>query len=541
MLVPLEHVLLLAQILIGLRLIYSLKAWLGRLEQEAAARLGDYPSKPGSRQWVNGTINGAGGAADTESISIGDESARNDINELDMAGHPGPAHEWRTRPVMLRIASGVQEGQQVEFNHPDSVFDVETELFVGKMYFRLRGCANEPKDYFFGKQRRLSAVVQGRFKQPLVMGECYTGYEFMKPFQNVPAPFLIRAGLHFIRTLAPTLIEDILGEHPYFLNPLCQTIQVRPPRTRPACAERARGGARRESARAGGERRGVTQSAPRGLVGVAFWRGREAKSACGLLLAHPAICLPPPRACALRAQVLHVAEPGSEPPITEVLVENNAKLGGIFSERKVDRIKRKNYFAHESNGARARATPAADGVRVRAHRALRGTRRAARRRFSRAGAKHSFDPDLVYTMEFYEDKFDPAYFDLMLIGLRCAARRALAPPHCRAGRSALTRTACACAAPAAHHAASICTASSAASPCRSWGSTGARRTRATTSSTWRCGTSHSSARGHRSAPRRSCACELSRGVSLRRGSCGVPLRRSTRGSGTSLPRVAAAA
>ena len=44
---------------------------------------------------------------------------------------------------------------------------------------------------------------------------------------QVPAPFLIRTGLSFIRTLAPTLVEDILGDRPYFLNPLCQTIQVR--------------------------------------------------------------------------------------------------------------------------------------------------------------------------------------------------------------------------------------------------------------------------------------------------------------------------
>jgi hypothetical protein len=34
-----------------------------------------------------------------------------------------------------------------------------------------------------------------------------------------------------------------------------------------------------------------------------------------------------------------------------------------------------------------------------------------------------FDPAHVYTFEFYEDKFDPAYFDLMLIGLRCARAR----------------------------------------------------------------------------------------------------------------------
>jgi hypothetical protein len=178
---------------------------------------------------------------------------------------------------MLRIAAGKGAGKQVEFNTPTSPFPVETELFKGTVYFRLRGCAHEPKDYFFGKQRRLSAVVQGRFSKPLVMGECYTGYEFAQPFKNVPAPWLIRAGLSFIRTLAPTLVEDILGRRPYFLNPLCQTIQV-----------------------------------------------------------------------------LHICDPGDEPPITDVLYEQNAKLGGVFAEqRRSDRIKRKHYFASAANGARA--------------------------------------------------------------------------------------------------------------------------------------------------------------------------------------------
>lgn len=47
-------------------------------------------------------------------------------------------------------------------------------------------------------------------------------------------------------------------------------------------------------------------------------------------------------------------------------------------------------------------------------------------RLPRAGTRHAFDPALIYTFEFYEDKFDPACFDLMLIGLRCA-RPAAAP------------------------------------------------------------------------------------------------------------------
>lgn len=189
MLVPLEHVLLAVQIIIGVRLIFSLRAWLRQLEQEAAksaaVRRGSAPVLDGDGK--------APSVADSRGVELsartsdGSDHAAERLLEVGDLWLPGPPHEWLTRPVMLRVASGKNEGQQVEFNLPSSVFPVETDLFVGKMYFRLRGCAHEPKDYFFGKQRRLSAVVQGRFKETLTMGECYTGYEFRAPFKNVRA------------------------------------------------------------------------------------------------------------------------------------------------------------------------------------------------------------------------------------------------------------------------------------------------------------------------------------------------------------------
>lgn len=164
MLIPVEHILLVVQIVIGLRLIVSLKAWLRQLEQhEHDARETRQPAYERPGRAPSATAD-ARAAVDKVSAQTSDGSGAGAERLLDLHDLwlPGPPHEWRTRPVMLRIASGVHEGQQVEFNLPSSVFPVETELFEGKMYFRLRGCAHEPKDYFFGKQRRLSAVVQGR-------------------------------------------------------------------------------------------------------------------------------------------------------------------------------------------------------------------------------------------------------------------------------------------------------------------------------------------------------------------------------------------
>mmetsp|Transcript_15338 Transcript_15338/g.18107 ORF Transcript_15338/g.18107 Transcript_15338/m.18107 type:complete len:352 (+) Transcript_15338:779-1834(+) len=79
-------------------------------------------------------------------------------------------------------------------------------------------------------------------------------------------------------------------------------------------------------------------------------------------------------------QNLDVSRPGSEPDITKEFEENNKLLGGVFANGEpVDRIKRKSYFASDENGQ-----------------------------------QHTFDPELMYTFDFYEDRFDPALFQLVL-------------------------------------------------------------------------------------------------------------------------------
>ena len=99
---------------------------------------------------------------------------------------PGPPESWRTRPLMLRMACGAEAGKQVGYNSPESAFPIETDTFSGRMYFRFKGMAHEPTEYFAGKNRQLSAVVQGRVKRPIPMHDTFTGYEFDRPFQNVP-------------------------------------------------------------------------------------------------------------------------------------------------------------------------------------------------------------------------------------------------------------------------------------------------------------------------------------------------------------------
>ena len=129
---------------------------------------------------------------------------------------------------MLRNAMcGQQTGQQETFNDPASAFPIETANFKGRMFIRFKGCGPvEDAEYFAGKARKMSCCVQGRFKRPVLASECWNGYQFDRPFQNVPARWIINGALKVIRKLAPTMQSDLLGARPHVLNPLFQTVQV---------------------------------------------------------------------------------------------------------------------------------------------------------------------------------------------------------------------------------------------------------------------------------------------------------------------------
>ncbi len=143
-----------------------------------------------------------------------------------------PAHDEATTPphpsIQLKVAAGADAGTVVRCNSPTSVFSVETDAFVGRIYMRLRGMPNEPVQYF-SKNRsvRMSAVVQGRFKrQGLTMSDCATGYEFEQPLAHLPARIVIRTVLRIAQSFAPTMVQDMTGVRPYLLNPMFQTIQA---------------------------------------------------------------------------------------------------------------------------------------------------------------------------------------------------------------------------------------------------------------------------------------------------------------------------
>lgn len=141
-----------------------------------------------------------------------------------------PAHPeyWATSPMLLRNACGTTLGEEVQCNVLDSVFPIETELFSGHGYIRLKGVlpnCDKADAYFQGKKRKMSTTIQGRVKRPLVMTECSTGFEFMHPLLHLPARKMLQMIETVVRAIAPAVSIDLLGARPSILNPLFNAVQ----------------------------------------------------------------------------------------------------------------------------------------------------------------------------------------------------------------------------------------------------------------------------------------------------------------------------
>eukprot|EP00300_Choanocystis_sp_HF-7_P011892 c17656_g1_i3.p1 GENE.c17656_g1_i3~~c17656_g1_i3.p1 ORF type:complete len:279 (-),score=65.53 c17656_g1_i3:518-1354(-) len=107
------------------------------------------------------------------------------------------------------------------------VVPFETELFQGSILARLKTTPGA-EQYFAGKRRVSSTVIQGRFKQALPFSDVVMGQQFDKPVSR-PSPWIVRAGLAVMRTLAPTLEVQLDNNSAHFVSPLvalAQTIHI---------------------------------------------------------------------------------------------------------------------------------------------------------------------------------------------------------------------------------------------------------------------------------------------------------------------------
>ena len=112
--------------------------------------------------------------------------------------------------------------------------EIETSLFKGTITVLLRNCVlrdddrkrrNRVDKYFAHKKRVTAVYIQGRFKRSLSFAHVWTGQSFAKNLK-LPAQWIIRLGLKFLKSIAPALAAKIHIDSPYLLTPLAAAAQT---------------------------------------------------------------------------------------------------------------------------------------------------------------------------------------------------------------------------------------------------------------------------------------------------------------------------
>jgi len=158
------------------------------------------------------------------------------IQQRQAADLPDPSL-WPHRPVCVVVNSPVSSNLDVEPAYgtgPCPIgkpFSFSSQLFEGQCLIRLRDIPNSDNPagdeaYFAGRRRLFQTIVQGRFKECLPVSNVLTGHEFIKPLQNLPHPWILRAATNVISKLAPGADIQVLGNNPTMLAPLAATSQV---------------------------------------------------------------------------------------------------------------------------------------------------------------------------------------------------------------------------------------------------------------------------------------------------------------------------
>jgi hypothetical protein len=147
-------------------------------------------------------------------------------------GHPMPTKETSSDDDSLLPTPSLPLGQAIPF---------QTDLFDGKLLFRVRGMNGQNEMAYFTKnnRRRLyQVIVQGRFLNAnITFGDVYIGAKYDKPFEGIPLrnSSLMKAVQTFLQKINPGMIFDINADRPKIMTPIgsCQKLRVDVPGTEP--------------------------------------------------------------------------------------------------------------------------------------------------------------------------------------------------------------------------------------------------------------------------------------------------------------------
>ena len=125
----------------------------------------------------------------------------------DRAGPPpcvDPA-SWPDSPCALRFTPADSQAITQEDQLPDSMvraqvpFEIDSDIFKGRMIVYLRGLENTPPEIFEGKARTIQLAIQGKFKRPISMNDCVIGQCLSRPLQNLPSRWLLALCARVVR------------------------------------------------------------------------------------------------------------------------------------------------------------------------------------------------------------------------------------------------------------------------------------------------------------------------------------------------------
>ncbi|KAL7530307.1 hypothetical protein ACHAXR_004917 [Thalassiosira sp. AJA248-18] len=142
---------------------------------------------------------------------------------------------WQHRPLMVCVNSAASPTLKVPDYGLDACplgvpFKFSSDLFEGTCLIRLKGTKSDDPDgdaeYFAGRKRIFQSVVQGRFKEEVLVADVLTGHEFARPLKNLPHPFILKTATNFIGRVSPGANIVVHTDHPFVEATLGGTSQV---------------------------------------------------------------------------------------------------------------------------------------------------------------------------------------------------------------------------------------------------------------------------------------------------------------------------
>ena len=155
----------------------------------------------------------------------------------DRAGPPpcvDPAR-WPDSPCALRFTPADSQAITQEDQLPDSMiraqvpFEIDSDIFKGRMIVYLRGLENTPPEIFEGKARTIQLAIQGKFKRPIAMNDCVIGQCLSRPLQNLPSRWLLALCARVVRGFGEKWGIELsmpTDERPFMLAPIALAAQA---------------------------------------------------------------------------------------------------------------------------------------------------------------------------------------------------------------------------------------------------------------------------------------------------------------------------